>query len=231
VGIGALVLCLDLPPAEKETLLVPYVQVGIDYWGLIEAGHPGWPVLGGHHSGRKLPILIAGMLFDDGRMARPSVTYPKVSFQEDEQTMYGQGWTGATALFAGHSGINKATGRPGRNGPYEHKHHSEWGRGDWTSEGYRRCCTSFTWVSEALALRILHAKENWAHDAFFDYVDRWMTEDDTEHRKEVLKVKPGTGWARDDQTWAHQRNCWDPIVQEMWDNYRKNPPPKQVPQN
>ena len=48
------------------------------------------------------------------------------------------------------------------------------------NESYRRASTSHGWVGEALAARIMHAEKYWDHDAFFSYVDRWMTEDDTE---------------------------------------------------
>ncbi|MGB2824330.1 MAG: hypothetical protein WBF17_25370, partial [Phycisphaerae bacterium] len=56
-GICALELCTDLSPAEKEPLLVNYVQIGIDLGGMVRAGHPGWTGWGGHGSGRKLPIV------------------------------------------------------------------------------------------------------------------------------------------------------------------------------
>jgi len=46
--------------------------------------------------------------------------------------------------------------------------------------GYRVCCTSHTWVGEALAAMIIidangnTGKELWNHDALFDYIDRWV---------------------------------------------------------
>jgi len=39
---------------------------------------------------------------------------------------------------------------------------------------YRICCTSHTWVGEALAARLMNAITIWDHDAFFDYVDWWV---------------------------------------------------------
>ena len=42
VGISALLLNTDLPPEQKEPLLVNFVQVGIDLGSMIRAGHPGW---------------------------------------------------------------------------------------------------------------------------------------------------------------------------------------------
>ena len=91
-----------------------YVQVGIDLGGMVRAGHPGWTGYGGHGSGRKLPIVFAGLLLGDEQLANINQSFPKVSFGEDEQTAYGDCWTGAKVVFAGHSGIDAATG-VGRN--------------------------------------------------------------------------------------------------------------------
>ena len=37
---------------------------------------------------------------------------------------------------------------------------------------------SVGWVAQALALRLMHAEPTWDDNAFFDYVDRWMFEDE-----------------------------------------------------
>ena len=68
-GICALLLCTDLKPEQKEPLLLNYVQVGIDLGGMVRAGHAGWAGWGGHGSGRKLPIVFAGLLLDDPQLA------------------------------------------------------------------------------------------------------------------------------------------------------------------
>jgi hypothetical protein len=223
-GISALLLCTDLKPAQKEPLLVNYVQVGIDLAGMVRAGHPGWTCWGGHGSGRKLPIVFAGLLLGDAQLADISLSYPKLSFGEDEQTAYGDCWTGAKVVFTGHSGIDAATGE-GRSrgsgwGPYEHTPPSQWKEGQNTSESYRRCCTSVGWVAQALALRLMHAEKAWNHDAFFDYVDRWMYEDDATF---VQTIKTATG--RDHNAdWARQGQAWDAFVNEMWATYRPTLP-------
>ncbi|MBN2137336.1 MAG: hypothetical protein JW720_05995 [Sedimentisphaerales bacterium] len=219
-GISALLLCTNLEPQQKEPLLVNLVQVGIDLGGIIRAGHPGWTGWGGHGSGRKLPIVFAGLLLGDDQLANINKSFPKASFGEDEQTAYGPCWTGAKVVFAGHSGIDAASGQ-GRSrgsewGPYEHTPPSQWGDGQNTSESYRRCCTSIGWVAQALALRLMHAEKSWNHDAFFDYVDRWMYEDDAAF---VKKIKEATG--RDhDKDWARQGQAWDAFVNEMWAKHR-----------
>ena len=69
-------------------------------------------------------------------------------------------------------------------------------------------------------MRIMRAEKIWNHDAFFDYCDRWMTEDDSEHIK-VLKEHAGI-----DVTPA-RRQCqtWDPWVDAMYKEYRNDLPP------
>jgi len=221
-GTTALLLCTDLKHEQKEPLLVNFVQVGIDLGGMVRAGHPGWTGWGGHGSGRKLPIVFVGLLLGDDVLANINRSFPKASFGEDEQTAYGTSWTGATVVFAGHSGIDAATG-VGRNrargaawGPYEHLPPAQWKEGQNTSESYRRCCTSVGWVAQALALRLLHAEKTWNHDAFFDYVDRWMHEDDAAF---VKVIKEATGNDHDKE-WARQGQAWDAFVNEMWAKHR-----------
>jgi hypothetical protein len=83
-------------------------------------------------------------------------------------------------------------------------------------ENYRRCCTSLSWVGEALAARLLNAEEAWDHPAFFDYVDRWMMEDDSEY-VDIIEAQTGTSYHAH---WARQGQAWDDFVEEMWAAYR-----------
>ncbi|HOI55349.1 MAG TPA: hypothetical protein PLP01_08890 [Phycisphaerae bacterium] len=227
-GIAALLLCTDLKPEEKEPLLINYVQVGIDLGSIARAGHPGWEAFGGHGSGRKIPIVFAGLVLGDDELANVNRSFPQVSFGEDEQTEYGPCWTGATVTFAGHRAIDARTGvaRPG-SGPYEHRHPKEWDgiasgearRGDRMSESYRRCCTSVGWVAQSLAMHLMKAQAAWGHNPFFDYVDRWMYEDDAEF---VKAIKEATG-ADHSPGWARQGQTWDAFVNEMWAKHRTGP--------
>jgi hypothetical protein len=219
VGIASLLLCLDFTPEEKEPLLINFVQLGIDLWGIAGQGQPPcWNALGGHSNGRKWPIIFAGMLLGDTEMQKPTQTYPHLSFSEDAQTMFGDCWTGAKVVWAGHMGKAGHPRYPDR-GAYEHSPPSEW-KGD-TGEGYRRCCTSNAWVGEALAARMLHAEKYWAHDAFFAYVDRWMTEDDSKYIK-IIKETRGKDYSA---KWTRQGSVWDPFVKDMWIKYRNHLPP------
>lgn len=75
-------------------------------------------------------------------------------------------------------------------------------------------------MGQALLIRLLGAEEQWNHDAFFDYVDRWMTEpNDDRHREVILKHHAGF---RLDARARHtdQGNTWEPFVKTMWDRHR-----------
>jgi hypothetical protein len=49
----------------------------------------------------------------------------------------------------------------------------------------------------------MHAEKAWDHDAFLDYVDRWM-------------------YQTDEKLSAHDR-CWENFVTELWARYRAAP--------
>jgi hypothetical protein len=204
VGMAGLLLTLNIPAEQKEPLLIALVQYGIDLSGLVAQGHPGWPAHGGHGSGRKLPIVLAATL-----LGEPSLLRPGAQFGEDIQTIHGQGWTGATALYAGHNGVTAT----GEEGPYEHLQPADWP--GTMGEDYRRCCTSGAWIGSALTAQLIAgARANWAHQAFFDYADRWMTEDDTQALQQI-EAQIG-----EDYSSFPQREAWDDFVTNMWRAYR-----------
>ncbi|MDP2967953.1 MAG: hypothetical protein Q8P64_01945 [Deltaproteobacteria bacterium] len=66
----------------------------------------------------------------------------------------------------------------------------------------------------------MKAERIWNHDAFSDYVDRWMNEDDTWAVEEIERVR---GWDFS-QKWARQGQAWDPFVNQMWAKYRNSLP-------
>ena len=227
-GIVSLLLMLDLPQEQRELqekLLIGFVQHGIDLWGLVTAGYPGWYAHGGHGSGRKWFIVLSGMLLQDSQMSAPTVAYPQVKFGEDMHTAftddlpYGPAWCGATVVYTGHMGVwngQTVSDTPGW-GPYEHLPPDQW-EGDCIGESYRRCCTSNAWVGQALAARLVSAQQNWNHDAFFAYTDRWM--DPTGDAQYTQTIYDMTG--RDFRaSWAAHGQTWDGLVNDMWDLYRR----------
>jgi hypothetical protein len=216
VSIVSLMLICDFTEQQKENLLLHFVQYGIDLWGVAQAGG-GWEAQGGYGNGRKWPIIFAGMLLQDEKMQNPNKSIPGVRFGEDEQTKYGNSWTGAKVIFAGHTPV----GGTGDRGAYEHLPPAQWpGPHKAMSEAYRRVSTSVCWVGQALTARIMHAQKLWNHDAYFDYIDRWMTEDDTKFIEEIEKQI-----GKDDQyvnTFRAnpQRQAVDKFVDDMWAKYR-----------
>ena len=239
-AFATLLLNLDFPKEKKRPLLINFVQHGIDLWSIIRDGeNEGWKANGGHGSGRKWAIVFGGMMLGDEEMACPSRSRPEVKFGQDMQTMYGDCWTGAEVVYAGHRGVWK--GKPVASNPaqmpYEHLHPSKWAYNtfqyanrakpttQYEGEVYRRTVNSPAWVGVALAGRIMHAEGYYAHDAFFDYVDRWMTEDDGPLREEIMRSIDAENTAHDfrEQKFRAGRS-WDVFVKEMWDTYRKNLP-------
>jgi len=235
---ASLLLMLNFPADQKVNLTNYFVQYGIDLYGCVQAGY-GWPAFGGHRSGRKLPIIFAGILLNSDGMKNVSSVYPN-KFGEDMQTVYvnqippvgtyQQAWQGATVIYGGHYGVN-ADGTPvsaGLYGPYEQLQPADWpliNGNEQLGEAYRRCCTSVSWVGEALAIRLLNAESVWNYPAFFDYVDRWMMEDDSQA---VAEIKAQTGfdysanWERQGQTryWLQGEFPQYTFIDDMWNAYR-----------
>jgi hypothetical protein len=236
---AALLLTLNFPADEKVNLTNYLVQYGIDLYGCVQAGY-GWPAFGGHRSGRKLPIIFAGILLNNDGMKNVSATYPN-KFGEDMQTLYinqlppagtyTQAWQGATVIYGGHYGVNAdgSVVSPGLYGPYEQLQPSAWGiltpPGEQLGEAYRRCCTSVSWVGEALAIRLMNAQSVWNYPPFFDYVDRWMMEDDTQAVAEILAQTGfdySPNWERQGQTeyWLQGEFPQYTFIDDMWKAYR-----------
>ena len=129
-----------------------------------------WIGNGGHNSGRKWPILFAGLMLGHEGMA-----HVKATFQEDQQTYHGPGYRGQKALW---------TISPGNaNARHEEVAADRWetfgdqrGNNGTKAEGYRKL-NGPTWVGEALAARLTGMVDGWNHSVFFDYVDRWWDEE------------------------------------------------------
>jgi hypothetical protein len=101
---NALYLHLDFTEEEKRDLLIGYMQLAIDLYSNITSGSVGWYPNGGHSSGRKWPILFAGLLFNDSGMkgvgaksgdyinssghSAGNVPSDYIYFGEDAQTFY-----------------------------------------------------------------------------------------------------------------------------------------------
>jgi hypothetical protein len=201
VSMGSLLLLLDAPVEQKEPLLIGLVQLGIDLHGLSRIGGR-WPAEGGIWSGRKWPIIFAGIMLGREEMQRIP---DEVIFCEDQQTYYGRSFFGQTALWQ--MGIHH---RPAP--PYEEKDPATWDDMDRRSEGYRICCTANAWIGQCLAAMLLKGRAAWNHDAFFNYCDRWMSKEDAE----IAAKRPGSNWC--------QGKAWDEFATNMWHAYRDQVP-------
>ena len=229
----SLCLSLDYPAAEKEPLLVNYVQCGIDLWGIVRAGHRGWQGHGGYGGGRLWTILFAGLMLDDAEMTALRTRYPKTLFGEVDQTAFGKHWMGYDTVFRSHAANMKDS--PDLRQP------SEWkvNRDGFTNEGYRRCCSSREWLGTALVARMMKAEKLWQHDAYFAYVDRWMTEDRSKMGELIEKAVLDKG-PREMDSWGgkerfmsiisglkapmEDKSTSDPFQLEMWRKYRPTLP-------
>lgn len=168
----ALLLLLEDPNNERDTLLLQYVQKGIDYYGVTQSDDNLWIANGGHNSGRKWPILFAGLL-----LGHDGMRHVKATFQEDQQTYYGQGFQGQRALWT--------IAPDNANRCHEEADPKTWqtfgdnrGNNGLKAEGYRKL-NGPTWVGQALAARLTGMVDDWNHPAYFDYVDRWWQESES----------------------------------------------------
>jgi hypothetical protein len=206
VSTAGLMLCLDVPQKQKEKLTILLIQRGIDLYGLAMNGGY-WNEGGGHSSGRKWPVLFASIMLGNPKLAELPET---AVFQEDTQTYYGKGWFGQTVLW-------QMIMHHGKRDSYEEKPPKQWEKWDKTSESYRVCCTAVSWVGTALAARYMNAVRIWGHDAYFDYVDRWMREDDPYKEAWGNYKRPGG-----------ETNTFDPFVTAMWKAHRQNAPGQEI---
>ena len=162
---------------SKDKLLIELVQYGVDLTGIADNGGY-WPHNGGHHMGRKWPILFAGLMLNDQHMK--DVGQWKTRFQEDEQTFY----VSKAEVDMTHSANWKPDPRLDPKTPYEtadigmpewginHKEKPEKDKRTWNT--VYRAINGCINVGSVLAARIMGQEEAWNHKALFDYTDRYM---------------------------------------------------------
>jgi len=177
---------------KRDVYAKQLIQLGIDLYGVHKtARQDAFMGDGGYGSGWKFPILFAGLMLNDVGMLAPRKLINNLyggvvdSFGEDGQTymslayvpsrpMWGADGVGIGYLqpywpnadFRDPAGIAEVSPPPGFPSV-------SWGG------GYRLCCTSPTWVGEALAVKALGLQSAWGHNAWFAYVDRWVSDNYT----------------------------------------------------
>lgn len=232
VGTASLMLHLDVPNAQKTTLLHRLLQLGIDLRGMALQGAT-WAEGGGLTSGRKWPILFAGLMFNeefDYDLPEDAV------FHEDVQTYWGRGWHNQRALYQMvYHTAPRLTFQEQPPDTYD-----TWDTGgmlggkSWgiRSEEYRSNTTVRAWPGQTLAALLMNAKSVWNHDAYFEVVDDWMRQEDlyAEHRGEIPRPHPTVNpyppvpglhpalvslWS-----YAFETTAYEAFVTQMWHTYR-----------
>lgn len=182
-SIVGLQLQLDYTDAEKQDVLVAMVQYAIDLYGVLGNGtiddkeNYYWYNNGGHNQGRKLPLLIGGLVLDHAGMlaAVNAEGGDNLLFQEDHQTFYvSQAEIDATVNNDDENLEDYTSADIGL---------PEWGIRAWDQAnsldadwGSRyRTVTGNTYVVTSLAVRMMDATEQWNWPAFFDYSDRYFS--------------------------------------------------------
>lgn len=162
----------------RRNLAMPLVQFGIDCGGIADAGG-GWQANGGHHTGRKLPILLAGFLLDDAHLL--SVGDWDTAFHEDQQTFV----VTAEDIARTHRADWKPDARAADKEPYTE---ADLGLADWgirhaysPKEDNRGWRTPYRDINGplisgyALVAALCSLRETWKHEPLFAYGIRYQT--------------------------------------------------------
>lgn len=220
VGEAALMLLLDFDDTEKETLLVRFVQLGIDNFAIKQDptyGLSTWSADGGHMSGRAWPILFAGLMLGDEAMSnalarsgdhayangyREGALPPDYShYGELDQTFYvtqrdiERERAGAKTPYA-----SADLGLPEwgiRHVEYPEEDDRSFGPPESSGGAAYRESTGPAWNGYVLASHLMGAERLWNSGALIDYMDRFM-----ELKKDV------------------QVRTWSAFTESMWDTYR-----------
>ncbi|HEY0947679.1 MAG TPA: hypothetical protein VGD81_20520 [Opitutaceae bacterium] len=196
---GLLSLHLDYTAAQKEKLLIRLVQYGIDVYGVAKAGGT-WQDLGGHNQGRKMPMVLAGMMLGDSNILALADGSKKI-FQEDRQTWY------VTTADVGRT-LYTADGRPREKYISADVGIAEWGeqhtrqpnRDGRNWDAYYRDVCGHSFLGHALAARLMKAETQWAWAPFLDYADRY--------------------WAKEKASATGVGNAIRPFIHAMWTAHR-----------
>lgn len=176
---------------DKTRLVINLIQIGIDYYGTLQAGGK-WSADGGHQHGYKLPILYAGLLLNNSGMLSIGIDYlPNTNTFQDDATMF---TITADLMYPNRSvcGVNNGV-LPSCLIWHDYQQYSadngvsvgmpEWGaihsvdvsKDDASSGAAYRTINAGPLSAHSLAALILGMKTQWNNSIFFDYHDRWVT--------------------------------------------------------
>lgn len=219
LSLGLLSLHLNYTDAQKATLYVRLVQIGIDIYGSVKAGMV-FTDNGGTNAGRKAPLVLAALALNDANMLDWANGANHFVFAEDRQTFY------VTQADVGRV-MYTADGRPRETYTQAMVGLPEWGEqhtnspnrdaSNWSSAFYR--WVGGGWHGNVLAILLIPGGQAaWNHPVTFAYADRYWS----------LESSGGqTG-----QSWSGV-NAISPFVWDMWTYYRggstATPPPPPPP--
>jgi hypothetical protein len=196
-GTLALILNCNYTDEQKAPIAIGLVQFGLDVWSHFQNDKQAYVQSTAHRLGRKLPMMLAAELLD---ITAIKEIYPKMGSYV--QSNWGSFPSDAYVFSedSSHSYVNSnhVSVSSGNSYPYteamigmpEWFHYdfnygissiiSHWSEGTSTSGSYRHCCYSGTLEGAALVARIMGWEgDEWDHDAFFDYIERWVGIADT----------------------------------------------------
>ena len=173
---GALRLMLDDTLQDKMPALVNYIQMGIDLYGMLQAGMT-WPGNGGHGEGRKLPIAFAGVLLDDKEMKDAISTAGEYFFGENNGIEYSE--NAGRPIYAQVDGSEymywKKVCDTSASGSKTYKDPYGYIDGGQRPGSYLFCCLAQPWKGNSLAARLMpELRSVWNDEDFHDFADRWV---------------------------------------------------------
>ena len=204
LGSGLLSLQLNYTNAQKEKLLVRLVQYGIDIYGAAKAGTK-WSADGGHNQGRKMPLLLAGVMLGDSDIQGYADGTARRIFQEDQQTWYVvQSDVGRTLYTADGRPRDKYIASDVGTPEWGEKHASTPSRDGRNWDTYYRDVSGAPTVGHILTARLMKLEGIWKWAPVFDYYDRFWS---------IEKKNVGSG-----------ANSIPSFVGSMWAAYRSSEP-------
>lgn len=178
ISQGMLSLHLNYTDAQKETLYIRLVQMGIDVYGSTKAGMI-WTDDGGQNPGRKELMVLAAMAFNDTNILGWCDGAAHLVFPEDRQTFYVTQADVGRVMYTG-------DGRPRDTYTQSMVGMPEWGErhtsdpaqdaSNWASAYYR--WVGGSWQGAILAVKLIPgAVTVWNRPVIFAYADRYWSKE------------------------------------------------------
>jgi hypothetical protein len=223
VNDAALTLMLDYTQQEKELLLIRLLQYGLDIYGTTEYWPGGniyttvasqgglWMGAGGHGMGRKLPVVLAGLMLGDTNISKYADGNLYPIFQEEQQHWYIREYDVGREMLQ-EPDLNPPklrttytsdqVGIPEWGESHMYRQERDWN--DWMAT-YRHIAVPSNYGAALVAI-MMGQKNAWNWPAFFDYCDRY-NQTRTELNMSVQTYE--SAFARD--FWDTFRNDYPPV--------------------